>query len=162
MFRSIIHLLLLTFLSLSIACNTTTQTAQTAEAEAPAEAMPSVEAAPTAPPNPPASSYVSMTTEDFSQMLQNLTSPQLIDVRTPGEVEAGYIPGATNININGSDFNEKVSQLDPDQPILVYCAAGGRSKRAADALLKLGFRDVYELDGGFTDWKAKGMEIETK
>lgn len=95
-------------------------------------------------------------------MLQNLTSPQLIDVRTPGEVEAGYIPGATNININGADFSEKVASLDPDQPILVYCAAGGRSKRAADALLKLGFKDVYELDGGFTDWKAKGMEIETK
>ncbi|MFK7925538.1 MAG: rhodanese-like domain-containing protein [Bacteroidia bacterium] len=141
-----------------LACGTQSQTTQ-----APETASPPVAAEPAqAPPNPAATQFVSMTTADFSNMLANLTTPQLIDVRTPGEVAGGFIPGSRNFDINGGDFETQMSSLDPDFPVLVYCAAGGRSKRAAKALLALGFKDVYELDGGFTDWKAKGMEIEIK
>ncbi len=157
--RSLIfNSLLALFVAVLAACGTQSQTTQAPEAEsAPVASQPAP-----APANPPATEFVSMTTADFSNMLSNLTNPQLIDVRTPGEVEGGYIPGARNFNINGADFETQMAGLDPDYPVLVYCAAGGRSKRAAKALLALGFKDVYELDGGFTDWKAKGMEIEVK
>ncbi|MEM6346262.1 MAG: rhodanese-like domain-containing protein [Bacteroidota bacterium] len=146
------------FVAALVSCGTQSQTTQAPEAEsAPLATQPAP-----SPANPPATEFVSMTTADFSNMLSNLTKPQLIDVRTPPELAGGYIPGARNFNVNGPDFETQMASLDPDYPVLVYCGAGGRSKRAAKALLSMGFKEVYELDGGFTDWKAKGMEIEVK
>jgi rhodanese-related sulfurtransferase len=48
---------------------------------------------------------------------------------------------------------------DPGKPVLVYCRSGGRSARASKQLEKLGYKVVYDLDGGITAWKKAGKKV---
>ena len=80
---------------------------------------------------------------------------QVVDVRTPDEYAQGNIEGSTNINYFGSDFESKLSTLDKSKPVLVYCAVGGRSGKAAKAMKKMGFTVVYDLKGGYNNWPFK-------
>ena len=77
---------------------------------------------------------------------------QLLDVRTPGEFNAGHIKNADNINFTGSDFREKVAKLDREKPVLIYCHSGNRSGKASLILKELGFKEVYDLQGGYSNW----------
>lgn len=77
---------------------------------------------------------------------------QLLDVRTPGEFNAGHIKTADNIDFTGSDFREKVAKLDREKPILIYCHSGNRSGKASLILKELGFKEVYDLQGGYSNW----------
>ncbi|NHN24611.1 rhodanese-like domain-containing protein [Flavobacterium jejuense] len=85
---------------------------------------------------------------------------QLIDVRTPDEFASGHLANAVNININDTDFKAKMEALDKTKPVLVYCKSGGRSGRACGQLKEMGFTSITDLDGGITDWKAKGKPVE--
>lgn len=82
---------------------------------------------------------------------------QLVDVRTPAEwQQTGVIEGARKMNFNSPDFQQQATQLDKSKPVIVYCAAGGRSPKAASLLVKMGFTKVYDYAGGMNDWKARG------
>jgi rhodanese-related sulfurtransferase len=81
------------------------------------------------------------------------TGAQLIDVRTPREFSNGFIEGAKNIDYNGDTFEKQMKKLDKTKPVLVYCAAGGRSENAAELLQEWGFKEVYDLEGGYNGWK---------
>lgn len=78
----------------------------------------------------------------------------LLDVRTPGEVSAGAIAGHTNINYSASDFSQQLDKLDKNKPVYVYCAAGGRSGKAMKMMADKGFKEVYNLKGGYGAWSA--------
>ena len=80
---------------------------------------------------------------------------QLIDVRTPTEVSAGKIENALNIDFNSPDFKAEIEKLDKDKKTLVYCAAGGRSGKAAQLMHDIGFKEVYDLQGGYGNWPYK-------
>ncbi|MEM6831685.1 MAG: rhodanese-like domain-containing protein [Bacteroidota bacterium] len=84
----------------------------------------------------------------------------VIDVRTPQEYDNGRIKGALLINFLGKDFEEEVIKLDKSKPLLIYCGVGGRSKKACEQMLKVGFERLYDYQGGFSDWSSKGEEIE--
>jgi len=101
-----------------------------------------------------------LTPDAFENMLKSDTTVQLVDVRTPEEFQSGYIAGAVNLNIQDADFANKISRLDKNRPVMVYCALGGRSAKAATQFSKLGFQKVYDLKGGMTDWRAAGKRIE--
>lgn len=92
-------------------------------------------------------------------MLQSDRSVQLVDLRTPAEVqETGKIEGALTINYNSPDFQAQIARLDKTRPVLLYCAAGGRSGRASTQLINMGFQKVYDYTGGMNDWKIKGKK----
>jgi rhodanese-related sulfurtransferase/rubrerythrin len=76
----------------------------------------------------------------------------LLDVRQPGEYESEHIPGANLIPL--PQLKDGRSRLDPDKPVVVYCAVGGRSLAAAQLLSGLGFRKVYNLQGGIKAWQG--------
>jgi sulfur-carrier protein adenylyltransferase/sulfurtransferase len=81
----------------------------------------------------------------------------LLDVRQPGEYEQGRIPGAKLIPL--PELPGRVSELDPEKPLITYCAVGGRSRAAAQYLSGRGFQEVYNLKGGMAAWnggKASG------
>jgi len=80
---------------------------------------------------------------------------QIVDVRTPNEYAQGNINGSTNIDYFGDDFQSKLSALDKSKPVLVYCAVGGRSGKAAKVMKKMGFMVVYDLKGGYNNWPYK-------
>lgn len=76
----------------------------------------------------------------------------LLDVRQPGEYEGEHIPGAKLLPLPA--LKDGVRQLDSQKPVLVYCAVGGRSLAAAQLLSGLGFKEVYNLQGGIKAWQG--------
>lgn len=95
----------------------------------------------------------------FQAYLESHPDAQLVDVRTPRECNNGIIEGAMMINIASPDYATKIQELDRDKPILVYCAVGGRSGRAARQLQAWGFKEVYDLQGGISAWNSKSMKL---
>lgn len=77
----------------------------------------------------------------------------LLDVRQPEEYAAGHIPGARLISLG--DLFKRMGEIEPDKPVLVYCAIGGRSRVAAQMLAEEGFREIYDLAGGIKAWNSK-------
>ena len=93
-------------------------------------------------------------TKTLKTMLADQENLQVLDVRTPGEVEAGTIGDPVVINFQDSDFRSQLSKLDKDKPVVVYCAAGGRSAKAADLMHEAGFKEVYNYTEGYRGWAA--------
>jgi rhodanese-related sulfurtransferase len=90
----------------------------------------------------------------------------VIDVREPDEVARdGAIPGAVQAARGMLEFWADPaspyhrSELDPARRTLVYCASGGRSALAVQALQTLGYSDVAHLDGGFKAWREHGRPV---
>ena len=90
--------------------------------------------------------------KEFSQMMAKYDKIQVVDVRTPEECQEGMIGAAVNINFYKPDFSTAIQGLDKDTPTFVYCQAGGRSQQALNQMVELGFKEVYELKGGYTAW----------
>lgn len=79
----------------------------------------------------------------------------IIDVRSEDEFESGKIPGALNIDIyKGQGFIYRVEELDKSKNYYVYCAAGVRSANACGVMQQLGFENVFNLVGGFSNWEG--------
>jgi len=95
--------------------------------------------------------------EDFQIKMTEAENAIILDVRTPEELMAGYIEGASNVDFRADDFQSKLDSLDKNSTYLVYCASGGRSRNAADMMKELGFKTVYDLAGGFKGWSQKGL-----
>ena len=88
--------------------------------------------------------------------------PQIVDVRSKAEFDAGYIKGAINIDINQVDFQKKiVKKLKKDRIVYVYCTKGVRSLKAAEILSNLDFIRIYNLEGGLEAWKKQGYKVKT-
>lgn len=88
---------------------------------------------------------------EFKELL-SAEGAQVIDVRTPGEVAQGAIEGATNFDFYEADFKDRMAGLDKEKPVLVYCKSGGRSGKTATMLKEMGFKEVYDLEGGYSNW----------
>ena len=91
-----------------------------------------------------------LTAKAFDQRASELADLQIVDVRNPGEVEAGTIPGAIAIPVG--QLPTRLGELDPAKPTVVYCAGGYRSSVAASLLRQNGFVDVSDILGGFGAW----------
>jgi len=95
-------------------------------------------------------------TQKLRQMLDDPQEFQLVDVRTPDEVANGYIDGAiTEMNFIDGQFASKLDGLDKTKPIVVYCARGGRSAKAAALLKEQGFSKIYDYTDGYNGWSAQ-------
>ncbi len=85
---------------------------------------------------------------------------RILDVRTREEFETGHIANAERVPWPDKDFSKRVGKkLDISKPVLVCCRSGKRSAKAAEELLKLGFKDVRILDGGILLWKEAGKPL---
>ena len=85
---------------------------------------------------------------------------QLVDVRTPEEVSFGIIEGAEHKDFYHPEFASKMEELNKNKPIVVYCAAGGRSAQTGEVLKTMGFKEVYDLTGGFRHWQEEGNPVK--
>ena len=84
----------------------------------------------------------------------------IVDVRSKEEFGDGHLKGALNIDILESDFEAKLGKLDKNKPVLVHCQAGGRSTRSLPVFEKLGFTQVFHLDGGYGGWVEAGKPVD--
>lgn len=94
------------------------------------------------------------------QELLSLNNIQLIDIRTPSEYNDGHVPNAQNIDFWNPNFDDNIEKLDKSKPILVYCKSGGRSAKCVSKLIAKGFEKIYDLKGGFLQWKSKMKEVQ--
>lgn len=97
--------------------------------------------------------YTDVNNTQAKALMTERPNLQIIDVRTDGEVAAGMIEGAAQIDISKPSFEQELMKLDKSAPVLVYCAAGGRSKTAQDKMIALGFKEVHNLEAGYSGWK---------
>ena len=102
------------------------------------------------------SNYKNITTEDANSILE-AENAIILDVRTKDETSNGYIPNATFIDYYANDFDNKVKLINKNTTIYVYCKSGGRSSKVVEKMSKMGFIDVYNLDGGFMRWKKANL-----
>lgn len=93
--------------------------------------------------------------DEFAKIVQ-AEKAIVVDVRTPQEVAAGIIKGATVFaDINGSNFEAQVEKLDKSKTYIIYCRSGARSSSAANYMVSKGFTKVYNLNGGISNWKGE-------
>lgn len=81
----------------------------------------------------------------------------LIDVRETHEYAAERIPGALLYPL--STFDPAAVPVVAGKKLVMQCAAGGRSMRAAQALVAHGVGEVHNLDGGINAWKTHGLPL---
>lgn len=89
--------------------------------------------------------------DKFKELMNN-ENVQLVDVRTAEEYKGGKIGNAINIDYYSSSFKDEIAKLDKNRTVLVYCAAGGRSAKAAKIFSDMGFVEIYDLNGGYRNW----------
>jgi len=77
-----------------------------------------------------------------------------IDVRTPEEYSESHIEGSTLIPLQ--QLEQRVTEVPKDKRVYLYCHSGRRSVAAAGILVKAGFKNIENIEGGITAWKSAG------
>ena len=66
----------------------------------------------------------------------------------------GHIEAAVFLDYYRSDFQTQIQKFPKDEPVYIYCRSGNRSRKAAQKFAAIGFREVYNIEGGFQAWKT--------
>ena len=90
----------------------------------------------------------------YWRKMQKADSAQVLklDVRTPEENALGTIEGAVNIPVDA--LRNRLDEIPRDKPLYVFCAVGLRGYLASNILIQNGFKDVYNLSGGYKTYEA--------
>lgn len=84
----------------------------------------------------------------------------ILDVRTAKEFADGHVAGAVNIDVNQTDFTQKIDELDRSKTYIVYCRSGRRSSKAVGIMSAKGFKNLYNVSDGFVGWNKNGLPFE--
>ncbi len=103
-----------------------------------------------------------LTPEAFAKRLSEAKDAQLVDVRTPEEFQKGHLKNALNMNVNSSDLEKRAPYLDKEKPLFVYCYMGGRSAKACEYFKKMGFKIIYDMQGGYSAWTDASLPVENR
>ena len=96
---------------------------------------------------------------EFLQVYKENPGSVMVDVRTPKEYVGGkLVPEAENVDYHADTFLEKILMYDRDTPIFVYCFSGGRSAKAVYKMKQLGFKKIYECEGGYQKWDRENKK----
>ncbi|MBP2830758.1 rhodanese-like domain-containing protein [Aquimarina sp. U1-2] len=100
-----------------------------------------------------------ITQEEWRALISEDDHYTIVDVRTEEEVEDGYIPEMVHIDIRkGQGFLDEIEQLDKTKNYYVYCRSGARSAQACTLMDQMGFKNTYNLIGGFMNWDGDTKE----
>jgi len=83
-----------------------------------------------------------------------------LDVREPKEYKSGHIPGAINVPKGLLEFKIGKKMPDKNAAAVVYCKSGRRSSLATDTLVKMGYKSLKNMDGGWKAWTKAGYPVE--
>ncbi|MGF2615946.1 rhodanese-like domain-containing protein [Rossellomorea vietnamensis] len=90
-----------------------------------------------------------LTNEKAKQMI-DAGEVEVIDVRSEEEYSQGHLQHSLLIPLD--DLQNRLDELDKNQPYLVVCRTGNRSSQAAEILKSNGFTSVYNLKSGLSAW----------
>ncbi len=100
-----------------------------------------------------------LTVDDVKQKLEREEKFHLVDVREESEWAAGHLPGAEYLGKGIIERDIEGAIPETSAEIVLYCGGGFRSALAAENLQKMGYTNVYSMDGGFRGWKEKGLTV---
>jgi len=98
--------------------------------------------------------------EAYTLIQNNIGNPNfvILDVRTPAEFADEHIENAINLDYYSETFRDDLDKLDKTKIYLIYCRTGSRGESSLAIMKELGFREVYNISGGITEWKAEGFQ----
>ena len=101
-----------------------------------------------------------LTVDDVKKKLDKKEKFHLVDVREESEWSKDHLPEAVHLGkgVIERDIEKAVPQTDA--PIVLYCGGGFRSALAAENLQRMGYTNVWSMDGGIRGWREKGLPLE--
>ena len=117
-------------------------------------------------PNPVRAEPYLLTVQQLKASMDKASQPNqkgfvLIDVRSPEEHQGGFIPG-TDFNIDFREIQNRHQEIhaELESHIVVYCQSGHRSNIAAETLMSVGYKNVYNVEGSMNAWEEARYSIE--
>jgi len=113
--------------------------------------------------------YKTVYPQDLCKTLSASKDYLLLDVRSPGEFDdtsssvglnIGHLKNAVNIDIRQLSQRWKELSAHKDQPVFIYCSHSQRSRRASRLLADSGFTQLYNINGGLTDFYEQGIQSD--
>ena len=83
-----------------------------------------------------------------------------LDVRTEKEYKKGHIPGAKNVPRGKLEYDIGKDISDKNVAVVVYCKTGGRSCLGTYTLVRMGYKNLKSMDGGWKAWTKSGYPVE--
>ncbi len=102
--------------------------------------------------------YHAVNAQEAKEIIANI-SPLILDVRTPMEYDQGHIEGSILIPVQVIQSEYTKIADHKDKPVLIYCATGNRSTVTAKILIDNGFKNIYNMRYGITEWQKNGFPI---
>jgi rhodanese-related sulfurtransferase len=83
----------------------------------------------------------------------------LVDVREESEWARDHLPGAVHLGKGIIERDVERAIPGPETEIVLYCGGGFRSALAAENLQRMGYTNVFSMDGGIRGWRDKGYPL---
>jgi rhodanese-related sulfurtransferase len=99
---------------------------------------------------------------ETQQRMRDNNDAILIDVREDNEWNAAHAAGAIHLGKGIIERDIERTVPDKDTELILYCGGGYRSALATDALQKMGYTNVWSMDGGWRAWQEAAGEIESE
>ena len=109
------------------------------------------------------SGYRRISIREAKILIDNNPDITITDIRDSESYNLGNIPNS--INVNNKNIAQFLKDTSKEKPLLVYCYHGVNSRESADYFVKEGFKTVYSMDGGFSDYSKQfeiRKELDTK
>jgi rhodanese-related sulfurtransferase len=100
-----------------------------------------------------------LTIEDVKAKLDRGETFVLIDVREESEFAADHLPHSVHLGKGIIERDIEARVPDTTAEIVLYCGGGFRSALAAENLQKMGYTNVWSMDGGIRDWRQRGYPL---
>lgn len=101
--------------------------------------------------------YETISADEAKQLLDK-EDTYLIDVRNQNEWDEGHIPGAHHHMLG--NLEDQLDEISKDKKIITHCQAGARSAIGTSLLQAKGFKNVFNLEGGFSAWEKEGLPVK--
>ena len=102
--------------------------------------------------------HMNLDPDQARQQIAGQDNLQVVDVRTESEYRRGYIKGAVLIPVG--ELEQRLKEIDPGRPCLLYCAGGGRSAQAIRIMMEKGYDKLSHIAEGFSGWERAGFPAE--
>lgn len=104
---------------------------------------------------PRAATYTTVPVQDLRAAQEK--GEYVLDVRTDAEYQEGHVPGAVLLPL--ADLGTRMTEVPKNRPVYVICRSGSRSAQASAQLVKAGYTQVINVDGGMNAWTAAGYPV---
>jgi rhodanese-related sulfurtransferase len=96
-----------------------------------------------------------LTVDDVKRKLDRGEKFHLVDVREESEFAKDHLPGAIHLGKGVIERDIEGRVPDTAAEVVLYCGGGFRSALAAENLQRMGYTNVWSMDGGIRDWRDK-------